>query len=335
MTDCTIHIGPPRVAALGSGDFKRGGGMKPDVLISKPLGAACVAALAEHFTLHDLPRAADPDALLGAVGPRIRAIAGGKVSAALMGRLPALEIIANAGVGVDTIDMPLARARGIRVTNTPGVLNGAVAELTLGLMLALARRIPEGDQFVRSGAWSAGTFPNCSELAGKTLGMLGLGRIGKEIARRAEAFGMEILYHGRHAQEGVGYRYFADLRAMAAASDWLVVIAPNAPDTQRIVSREILEALGPSGRLVNVARGSLVDEGALIELLGSGGLAGAALDVFEGEPEVAPALRALSNVVLSSHRGSHTHETRGAMEQMVIDNLVAHFAGRPLISEVG
>jgi lactate dehydrogenase-like 2-hydroxyacid dehydrogenase len=308
--------------------------MRPEVLISKPVGSECRAALAARFVLHDLPAAPDPDRLLADVGGRIRGIAGGKVSAAMMARLPALEIIANSGVGVDTIDMATARSRGIRVTNTPGVLNVAVAELTLGLMLALARRIPEGDAFVRSGRWAAGVFPNCSELSGKTLGILGLGRIGTEIAARAAAFGMHIAYHARSPKAGVAWEYVADLHDLARAADWLVVIAPATPETRGIVSRSVLQALGPGGRLVNVARGSLVDEGALIEMLASGGVAGAALDVFENEPNVAPALLALPNVVLSSHRGSHTHETRRAMEQIVVDNLIAHFEGHPLISPV-
>jgi lactate dehydrogenase-like 2-hydroxyacid dehydrogenase len=201
-------------------------------------------------------------------------------------------------------------------------------------MLALARRIPEGDAFVRSGRWAAGVFPNCSELSGKTLGILGLGRIGTEIAARAAAFGMHIAYHARSPKAGVAWEYVADLHDLARAADWLVVIAPATPETRGIVSRSVLQALGPGGRLVNVARGSLVDEGALIEMLASGGVAGAALDVFENEPNVAPALLALPNVVLSSHRGSHTHETRRAMEQIVVDNLIAHFEGHPLISPV-
>jgi lactate dehydrogenase-like 2-hydroxyacid dehydrogenase len=268
------------------------------------------------------------------VGGRIRGIAGGKVSSALMARLPALEIIANAGVGVDTIDMAVARARGIHVTNTPGVLNDAVAELTIGMMLALARRIPEADRFVREGRWAAGTFPLCSELSGKTLGILGLGRIGKEIAARAAALKMTVIYHGRTRQADVPYRYVPDLVEMARVSDWLVVIAAGGPETKRIVSRTVLEALGPEGRFVNVARGSLVDEEALIDLLASGGIAGAALDVFDNEPLLNASLLSFNNVLLSPHRGSHTHETRRAMERMVVDNLLAHFEGRPLLSAV-
>jgi len=237
-------------------------------------------------------------------------------------------------VGVDSIDMDRARARVIRVTNTPGVLDGAVAELTLGLMLALARRIPDGDRFVRDGGWTAGNFPNGVELQGKTLGLIGLGGIGSEIATRSAAFGMRILYHTRNARPDRPYTHMPDLVAMAREADWLVAIAPAGPATKGIVSRTVLEALGPKGRFVNVARGSLVDQPALIELLSTGGIAGAALDVFENEPRIDPAFAGLGNVVLSSHRGSHTVETRAKMDAMVVDNLRAHFAGLPLLSAV-
>lgn len=308
--------------------------MRPDILITKPMVPASVAALAAAFTTHDLTTAADPDALLEQVGPRIRAIAGGKVRAPLMARLPALEIIANSGVGVDSIDMDVARARGIAVTNTPGVLDGAVAELALGLMLALARDIPRADAFVRGGGWAGGTFPNGVELRGKTLGLIGLGRIGGRIATLAAAFGMRILYHTRSPRPDHPFTHMPDLMDMARQSDWLVAIAPAGPATRGIVSAEVLAALGPQGRFVNVARGSLVDEPALIAALQARAIAGAALDVFEGEPAIDPAFGALENVVLSSHRGSHTGETRAAMDDMVVQNLLAHFAGRPLLSAV-
>lgn len=308
--------------------------MRPEILITKPLVRDAVAALQSRFVVHDLPGAPDPEALLAEVGPRIRGIAGGKVAGALMDRLPVLEIIANSGVGVDSIDMDRARARGIRVTNTPGVLDGAVAELTLGLMLALARRIPEADRFVRDGGWTGGTFPNGTELRGKVLGLIGMGRIGSRIAALAAAFGMRILYHSRNPRPDSPHEHVPDLLDMAGRADWLVVIAPAGPATRGIVSRAVLQALGPRGRLVNVARGSLVDEAALIELLSSGGIAGAALDVFENEPRIDPAFAGLPNVVLSSHRGSHTAETRALIDAMVVDNLVAHFEGRPLLSAV-
>lgn len=278
--------------------------------------------------------AENPDAVVARHGEAVRAIAGGKVKADLMARLPNLEIIANEGVGVDTTDVPAAKARGIAVTNTPDVLNDAVAELGVALMLALARQIPQADRYVREGKWAGGAFPLGSQLLGKSVGILGLGRIGKGIATRLAAFGMEIAYCGRNPQEGQPYRYFSDLTEMARASDWLVVIAPGGAGTDRIVSRAVLEALGPKGKLVNVARGSLVDQDALIELLKDGRLGGAALDVYASEPDVPAELRALDTVVLSPHQGSRTEEAREGMGRLVVENLVAHFDGQPLPSRV-
>lgn len=251
-----------------------------------------------------------------------------------MDRLPALEIIANSGVGVDSIDLETARKRNIHVTNTPDVLNDAVAELAIALMLALARQVPRADRFIRDGRWKDGSFAVCTELTGKTLGILGLGRIGKEIAARAAGMKMRIAYHGRTAQPEQPYTYYENPEAMAKDVDWLVAIAPNNPSTEKIVSRKVLEALGPEGRFVNVSRGSLVDQAALIELLGTGAIAGAALDVFDNEPNIDPALFDLDTVVLSPHQGSRTEGTRRAMGELVVANLVAHFAGEPLISPV-
>ena len=293
-----------------------------------------MAALQSRFEVHTLLDAAKAEAVLSAHAADIRAIAGGKVSGAMMARLPALEIIANSGVGVDSIDLAAAAARNIAVTNTPDVLNDAVAELTVALMLALARSIPQADRFVRDGKWHDAMFPLRSELRGKTVGILGLGRIGKEIATRLAAMKMDVVYCGRSEQAEQPYGYFADLAEMAAASDWLVAIAPAGQQTQGIVSRAVLEALGPQGRLVNVARGSLVDQPALIELLRDGRLGGAALDVFADEPDVPLELLSMDNVVVSPHQGSRTEEAREGMGRLVVENLVAHFEGRPLPSRV-
>ena len=293
-----------------------------------------MAELERLFDVRSIVNVVDPESVLTAGAQSIRAVAGGKVSAAMMAKLPKLEIIANEGVGVDTTDVPTAKARGIAVTNTPDVLNVAVAELAVGLMLALARTLPAADRFVRDGKWNDGMFPLRSQLHGKKVGILGLGRIGKEIAQRLESFGMTVVYFGRSEQTDQPYRYFADLIAMARTSDWLVVIAPGGKATDGIVSREVIEALGPTGRLVNVARGSLVDQAALIEALASGRLGGAALDVFDKEPEVPAELLALENVVVSPHMGSRTEEAREAMGRLVIDNLVAHFEERALPSRV-
>jgi lactate dehydrogenase-like 2-hydroxyacid dehydrogenase len=251
-----------------------------------------------------------------------------------MDKLPKLEIVANFGVGYDTIDTKAAKERNIRVTNTPNVLNDAMAEIAIGLMISLARRLPQADQFVREGKWSAGSFPLQSELNGKTLGILGLGRIGKEIAVRAQAMKMRVVYHNRNRQPLEPYIYYSNLVDMARDVDWLLIVAPGGKSTDGLVSREVLEALGTEGFLVNVGRGTIVDEKALVELLQSGGLKGAALDVFEKEPAVPEALFGLDNVVLSPHQGSATRQTRDQMGALVVANLEAHFAGEPLISAV-
>jgi lactate dehydrogenase-like 2-hydroxyacid dehydrogenase len=222
----------------------------------------------------------------------------------------------------------------VRVTNTPNVLNDAVAELTIGLMIALARRIPQADAYTRAGKWPAANYSLQRELTGKTVGILGLGRIGKEIAMRAQAMKMRVVYHGRKKQPNEPFAYYSDLTQMAREADWLVVIAPGGKDTQGMVSRQVLEALGPEGFLVNMARGTLIDQDAMVEMLVSGALGGAALDVFANEPEVPAELFRLDNVVLSPHQGSATGQTREAMGALVVANLEAHFAGEPLISAV-
>ncbi len=308
--------------------------MTIEILQTGPLLASCEKALAERYTVHKLHEVADKAAWLKANGARIRAHAGSGVQADLMDALPNLEIIASFGVGYDNIDTAGAKARNIRVTNTPDVLNDAVAELTVGLMISLARRIPQSDQYVRQGKWPAGNFGLFSELTGKTVGILGLGRIGKEIATRLQAMKMRVVYHGRKAQPNTPYIYYDRLEDMARDSDWLVVIAPGGKGTEGIVSRQVLEALGPQGYLVNVARGTLIDEAAMLDLLQSGKLGGAALDVFVDEPEVPEAFFALDNVVLSPHQGSATHQTRDAMGALLVANLERHFAGEPLISAV-
>ena len=209
-----------------------------------------------------------------------------------------------------------------------------MAEITIGLMVALARRIPQADQFMRQGGWLRGGFPLQSELNGKTVGILGLGRIGKEVAARAQAMRMRVVYHGRRRQPNEPHVYYSSLVDMARDSDWLVAIVPGGKSTERIVSREVLEALGPEGRFVNMGRGSLVDETALVELLSSGRLGGAPPDGFEEGPPVPEALFGLDNVVLSPHQGSATHQTRDRMGELVVANLEAHFAGELLPNAV-
>lgn len=308
--------------------------MTIEILQTQPLLASCEEALSARYVVHKLHDMSDKAGWLTENGARIRAHAGSGVQADLMVALPNLEIIASFGVGYDNIDIAAAKARNIRVTNTPDVLNDAVAELTIGLMISLARRIPQSDQFVRLGKWPNANFGLFSELTGKTVGILGLGRIGKEIATRAQAMKMRVVYYGRHHQKAMPHIYYDNLEDMARDSDWLVVIAPGGKGTEGIVSREVLEALGPKGCVVNVARGTLIDEKAMVELLQNGGLGGAALDVFENEPQVPAALFGLDNVVLSPHQGSATHQTRDAMGALLVANLERHFAGEPLISAV-
>lgn len=310
--------------------------MKVEILQTHKVLATCEAALAERFTVHKLFEAQDKAAFLKEVAPRARAIAaGGSIDAALIAALPKLEIISSFGVGYDSIDIAAAKARGIRVTNTPDVLNDAVAELAIGLMLALSRRIPRADAFVRAGRWARGeSLPFTFELTGRTVGILGLGRIGKEIASRAQGLKMRVVYHGRYRQEKVPYTFYDKLEDMARDCDWLVIMAPGGKGTQGLVSRQVLEALGPEGMLINIARGSLVDQEALVELLQAGKLGGAALDVFADEPNVPETLFAMDNVVLSPHVGSATQQTRDAMGALVVANLEAHFKGEPLLSAV-
>lgn len=308
--------------------------MSIHLLQTFPMPESAENALAERFIVHRLHTAPDRDRLLDEVGGSIRAIAGIGVPKALMERLTSLEIIANFGVGYDSIDVPTAKARNIRVTNTPDVLSDAVAELTIGLMLSLARRLPQADRYVRDGRWPEGNLPVYREIGGYTLGIVGLGRIGKEIANRAQGMKMRVVYHGRSRQPRQPFVYYADLTEMARDVDWLVVVTPGDGGTDRLVSRAVLEALGPNGMFVNVARGSVVDQDALTDLLATGRLGGAALDVFAQEPDVPETLRSLENVILSPHQGSATREAREAMGALVVANLLAHFSGKPLLSQV-
>lgn len=314
--------------------------MKEEILALAPMLEICMPALEDAYSVHRLwPLSPGQRAsCLAEIGPRIRAIASdGHYGAPrdVMEACPDLAMIAGFGVGYDGVDIPACRARGIRVTNTPDVLNDAVAEMGLALMLGLCRRIPQIDRYVRAGRWPVdGLYPLTGELTGARLGILGLGRIGKEIARRAEAFRMDIAYHGRRPQPDQPWRYYPDLVEMARNVDWLMVIAPATAETRGMVSREVLAALGPEGCLVNIARGALVDETALVDLLGSGSLGGAALDVFANEPQVPEALWTMDHVVLAPHQGSATRRTRRLMGDLVVENLAAFFSGRDLLTPV-
>ena len=312
--------------------------MKPDILLIEPMMAAIERQLDAGYRVHRLAEAADPEALVARVAPTIRAIVTGGATGAspeLVERLPALEIIAINGIGTDAVDLGQARARGVRVTTTPDVLTEDVADLAMGLLLAAARRICVGDRFVRAGRWRRREpLPLAAKVSGKKLGILGMGRVGRAIARRAEAFGLEIAYHDLRAFDDLPFTYRPGLAELAAWADVLVVAAAGGPQSRGIVDRTVLDALGPAGILVNVARGSVVDEPALVAALLEGRLGGAGLDVFVDEPEVPEALLALDQVVLQPHRASATVETRIAMGELVLANLAAHFAGGPPVTRV-
>nr|PZN45665.1 MAG: 2-hydroxyacid dehydrogenase [Pseudomonadota bacterium] len=287
--------------------------------------------LTKHFTLHKLAEVGDETAFFREVGPRIRGVAAGgagKADRALIEKLPALEIIANFGVGYDGIDVKAAAERGIIVTNTPDVLTGEVADLALGLLLATVRQIPQVDRYLRAGKWLEKPYPLTTTLRERKIGILGLGRIGKAIARRCEAFDLEIAYHGRRRQDDVPYRYYDNLVDMARDVDVLMVVAPGGDATYHIVNEEVLNALGPNGILINVGRGTVVDEKALIAALRDGRILSAGLDVFENEPHVPAELIAMDHVVLLPHVGSASVYTRNAMGQLVVDNLVSWFEGK-------
>jgi len=306
------------------------------VLAAAKLAPMYLQQLNAAFTLHDRLHETDP-AAFARVAPLVRAVAAQgetKVSAELMAQLPALEIISVMGVGYDGVDVAAAKARGVVVTHTPNVLNDDVADLAIGLMLSASRQLPAADRFVRAGDWLKGPMPLARKMSGARLGLVGMGRIGQAIAHRAAAFGMPIAYTARSAKPELPYPYFPTAAALAAESDFLVVITPGGAGTRKLIDAQVLAALGSKGILVNVARGSVVDEAALIDALEQGVIAGAALDVFENEPQVPERLRALAHVVLVPHIGSATAQTRRAMADLAIANLEAHFARRPLLSPV-
>jgi lactate dehydrogenase-like 2-hydroxyacid dehydrogenase len=309
---------------------------RPDVLAVARLSPLLVPQLQAAFRYHDRIHETDPSSF-EKIAPRIRAIAASgesKVGAALMSRLPALEIVSVMGVGYDGIDVEAAKARGVVVTHTPDVLNDDVADLAIGLMLCAARQLPAADRYVRAGLWPNGPMPLARKMSGARLGLIGMGRIGQAIAHRALAFGMSVAYTTRTERAELPYRYWPDAVALAAQSDFLVVITPGGAGTRHLVNAQVLAALGSKGILVNVARGSVVDEAALIDALEAGTVGGAALDVFEAEPQVPERLRKLPHVVLAPHIGSATGQTRQAMADRAFANLRAHFDGAPLPSAV-
>ena len=311
--------------------------MRPDVLMVGPFPEWETPLFESDYVVHKLWLAGDRAQFLREVGAKIRAIATNGVlgaSAELIDACPKLEIIACFGVGFDAIDLGRARSRGVRVANTPDVLTEDVADMAFALILASFRRIVEGEAFVRSGQWTKGALPLGRSLNGKTLGIIGLGRIGRAIARRAPVFGMSVAYSDLARDPDAPHAFHSDPVSLARASDILVAATAGGAGTQNLVGAAVIAALGPEGLFVNVSRGTVVDEPALIAALEEKRIGAAALDVFWNEPTIDPRLLGFKNVIVQPHHASGTIEARKAMGQLVRDNLAAHFAGRPLPTPV-
>lgn len=312
---------------------------KADIALIGASKPVIVAGLEPHVALHKVFEAKDREAFLAEIAPKVRGLAiaytANKVDGAFMSRFPKLEIVSSFGVGYDHVDAKWAGDHGIIVTNTPDVLNEEVADTALGLLLCTVREFPQAERYLRAGKWEKAGYPlSKATLRDRTVGIVGMGRIGKAIARRLDAFGVPVVYHSRNPQPGVSYKYYPDLVAMARDVDTLMVIVPGGAATKNLINRQVLEALGPNGILINMARGSVVDEPVLIEALKSKTILSAGLDVFVNEPHVPPELIAMDNVVLFPHLGSASEFTRRAMDQLVVDNLLAWFSGKPPLTPV-
>ena len=311
---------------------------KPDVLLLGPPRPVFLDGLSGAFTVHRLPEQ-DAQAALAALAPRIHAIAVSsvvdRVDAALMARLPRLAIVSTFGVGYDHIDARYAGEHGIVVTNTPDVLTEEVADTAIGLLLCTVREFVAAERFVRAGKWLERGYPlSRASLRNRTVGLLGMGRIGKAIARRLDGMAVPVVYHTRRPLADVAYRHYPDLLDMARSVDVLLAIVPGGAQTQNIIDREVLEALGPEGILINMARGSVVDEAALIKALQDKTILTAGLDVYANEPHVPAELIAMEHVVLFPHLGSASVHTRRQMDQLVVDNLIAWAEGKPPFTPV-
>jgi lactate dehydrogenase-like 2-hydroxyacid dehydrogenase len=309
---------------------------KPALLMTGEMMPLIMNGCDAVFEVHRLWQAADREALLKQAAPDIRAICTGghtgvKTDDALLGRFPNLKIVGNFGVGYDSVDAVAAARRGVIVTNTPDVLTEEVADTALGLVLNTVREFSRAEKWLRDGRWAAdGDYRLTSaSLRDRSVGIAGLGRIGKAIARRVEAFGVPVSYYGRSQQAGVSYRYYSDLVALARDVDTLIVVTPGGPDTRNLIDAAVLNALGPRGILINISRGSVVDEAALIEALKNRTVLAAGLDVFHNEPRINPAFLQLDNATLLPHVGSASQHTRNAMGQLVMDNLIAFAEGKP------
>lgn len=310
---------------------------RPPIVAYGPLYPYLTQGLEQRFTVHAVAEDADPATLPDAARTARALVSFGSVgaSAAIMDALPHLEMIGLFSVGYDKVDVDHARAKGIRVTNTPDVLTDDVADLAVGLLYATVRNIAANDRLVRSGGWERGEKPALSgRVTGRRIGILGLGRIGRAIAHRLEPVAGEIVYHNRREATDTACRYIADPLDFARQSDVIIVATSGGPEAAKLVDAAMLDALGPNGVIVNISRGSVIDEDALVAALAEKRIAGAGLDVFAAEPHVPPALLTMDHVVLQPHQGSATVETRAAMADLVLANLDAHFAGRPLITPV-
>jgi lactate dehydrogenase-like 2-hydroxyacid dehydrogenase len=308
---------------------------KPDILLIGPAKPVFMQGLEPNFTVHRLNEAKDRDALIAAMADRVRAFAvtysNQKVNAELMARFPKLELVATFGVGYDHVDAKWAGAHGIIVTHTPDVLTEEVADTALGLLLCTVREFPQAERYLRAGQWEKQHYPlTAGTLRNRTVGMVGMGRIGKAIARRLDAFLVPVVYHARR-QVDAPYKHYPSLIAMAHDVDTLMVIVPGGAETRNLIDAKVLDALGPKGIVINMARGSVLDEDALIAALREKRIFSAGLDVYANEPKVPKALIEMENVVLFPHLGSATVYTRAAMDQLVVDNILAWAAGkRPL-----
>src|SRR5262252_8329307 len=312
---------------------------KPDILLIGPAKPVFVRGLEPTFTVHRLNEATDRDALIAALADRVRAFAvtysNQKVSAELMARFPRLELVATFGVGYDHVDAKWAGAHGIIVTHTPDVLTEEVADTALGLLLCTVREFPQAERYLRAGKWPQKGYPlSKATLRDRTVGMVGMGRIGQAIARRLDAMQVPVVYHSRRPAAGVSYRHYPNLIDMARDVDVLMVITPGGAETKNLINAEVLRALGPDGILINMSRGSVVDEPALIKALQEKTILSAGLDVFAREPEVPAELIAMDHVVLFPHLGSASVATREKMDQLVVDNLLAWAAGKPPLTPV-
>jgi lactate dehydrogenase-like 2-hydroxyacid dehydrogenase len=314
-------------------------GEKPDVLLVGNKKPVMMAGLEGKVTLHCLIDAKDKEAFLKSIADKVRAIVvtytNERIDPEFMQRFPKLEQISSFGVGYDHVDAKWAGAHGIIVTHTPEVLNEEVADTALGLLLCTVREFPQADRYLRAGKWPGGQYPlTKATLRNRTVGMVGMGRIGKAIAHRLEAFGVPVVYHSRNPQKDVGYKYYPKLTDMARDVDTLMVIVPGGAATQNMINAEVLKALGPNGILINMARGSVVDEPALIEALKNRTIYSVGLDVFANEPHVPQELLDMDHIVLFPHLGSSSEATRAAMDQLVVDNILAWAAGKAPLTPV-